>query len=151
MPPDKGNDPTSKRDLLWDYVIDNSNSFEAFIKRFTATIEDHGDRSSFCFKSTQLDYLTDEAGRVNRRRYLPFESFEHDFRRFLKRVAIWTQIPHENPRHISITLRNTVLKRARACEQGFALITSATGLEPLRTRSSADGRGKKRIKIGLRS
>ncbi len=47
---------------LWAYVFDNSTNFETFLHNCTQPIEDIDGVKSFAFN--QLDYVTDETGRV---------------------------------------------------------------------------------------
>ena len=87
--PKHGND-------LWQYVRDNSSTFEGFILNCTDEIEVRkGVYSSFTLN--QLDYLTDEndnllvdfVGRV--------ENFDEDLRKVFRRIGISLEaIPHKN-------------------------------------------------------
>ena len=54
--------PRWKEQRLWRYVLETSTSFEEFVLKCTATIDDRDGRKSFVFN--QLDYVTDEDGRV---------------------------------------------------------------------------------------
>lgn len=47
---------------LWRYVLENSTSFESFLYNCTATIDDNDGKKNFLFN--QLDYVTDESGKI---------------------------------------------------------------------------------------
>jgi hypothetical protein len=80
---------------LWQYVIKTASTFEEFIERCTNTIEDVDGAKSFAYN--QLDYLTDEDGRVLVDFIGRFEHFERDVREVLHRLGLSaSEIPHAN-------------------------------------------------------
>ncbi len=87
--------PDSRHNRLWHYVLSNSNTFEEFIRNCTATIDDIDGRKSFC--SNQLDYVTDEEGRMIVDEICRFESFDADGGRMLARLGIPAVLPKDNP------------------------------------------------------
>jgi hypothetical protein len=71
---------------LWRYVLENSNSFEDFIRNCTAEIDDHDGRKSFMWN--QLDYLVDEQGRPIVDFIGKYESIEQDARQLFQRLGL---------------------------------------------------------------
>jgi len=61
---------------LWKYVLENSTSFESFLYNCTATIDDQDGEKSFLFN--QLDYVTDNSGKIIVDFIGRFESLNHD-------------------------------------------------------------------------
>jgi hypothetical protein len=88
---------------LWQYVRENSNSFEEFIHRCTADVADRDGRKSFC--RNQVEYLTDEEGRLIVDFVGRYESLHQDTERLFTRLGLaGVKLPHVNPsnhRHYS--------------------------------------------------
>jgi hypothetical protein len=78
------------------YVLDNSSTFEEFIRNCTDEVEiKEGIRYSFAYN--QLDYVTDEEGGLLVDFIGRVENFETDIRKVLDRIDIGQRaIPHEN-------------------------------------------------------
>jgi hypothetical protein len=81
---------------LWRYVYENSNSFEEFVRRCTAEIDDVDGRKSFCWN--QIDYLTDERGRQIVDFVGRFETLPADAQRLFEHLGLHgVGLPHVNP------------------------------------------------------
>jgi hypothetical protein len=79
---------------LWNYVLHFSHDFESFLDNCTGLILDRGCYKSFLFN--QLDYLTDETGRIAVDFVGRFENFEADGNEVLRRIGIQAQVPRLN-------------------------------------------------------
>lgn len=71
---------------LWRYVLENSSSFEEFVLRCTAEVDDFDGRKSFCWN--QLDYLVDERGRRIVEFIGRYEHFHSDAQRLFDRLGL---------------------------------------------------------------
>jgi len=67
---------THKINKLWGYVLENSTSFDSFLYNCTATIDDQDGEKSFLFN--QLDYVTDNSGKIIVDFIGRFESLHYD-------------------------------------------------------------------------
>jgi hypothetical protein len=116
---------------LWRYVHEYSNSFEEFILRCTAEIEDRDGSKSFC--RNQVAYLTDEQGRCIVDFIGRYENLEHDARRLLTRLGQEElKLPHVNPsshRHYSAYYSDAL---AEVVRRRFARDIDAFGYEFVR-------------------
>ena len=85
-----------ERNLLWRYVLDNSSTFEEFIRNCTGEIEvNEGVFHSFMFN--QLDYVTDGDGNLLVDFIGRFERFHNDLLEVSNRLGIDPEsIPHKN-------------------------------------------------------
>jgi hypothetical protein len=83
---------------LWRYVVRNSRSFEEFVLRCTAEIDDGDGLKSFC--RNQVDYLVDERGRPIVDFVGRFEYLDSDARRLFRRLGlVGVRLPHINLSH----------------------------------------------------
>ena len=82
--------------LLWRYVLDNSSSFDEFIRNCTGEIEiKKGVFYSFTFN--QLDYVSDQHGNLLVDFIGRFENFQSDLLEVSNRVGLeLDSIPHRN-------------------------------------------------------
>lgn len=79
---------------LWNYVLHFSEDFESFLDNCTGLIRDRGCYKSFLFN--QIDYLSDEHGRLAVDLVGRFENFEDDANLVLKRIGIDASVPRLN-------------------------------------------------------
>jgi hypothetical protein len=78
---------------LWQYVRERASNFEEFLYRCTDTIEDTDGTKSIVFN--QLDYISDEQGRVLVDFTGRYEDLEHDARRLFARLGLeMIGLPH---------------------------------------------------------
>src|SRR5437763_3753998 len=78
---------------LWKYVRDRAGNFEEFLDRCIDTIDDIGGTKSFLFN--QLDYISDEHGRVIVDFIGRFENLEHDADRLFAHLGMQSpSLPH---------------------------------------------------------
>jgi len=86
-----------EHNLLWRYVLENSSTFEEFIRNCTGKIEvNEGVVHSFMFN--QLDYVTDGDGNLLVDFIGRFENFHNDLLEVSNRLGIDPgSIPHKNP------------------------------------------------------
>jgi hypothetical protein len=88
---------------LWRYVQETSSSFDEFVHRCTAEIDDVDGTKSFCWN--QVDYLSDESGRLIVDFIGRYENLAADTARLFERLAVDPpRVPHLNPskhRHYS--------------------------------------------------
>ena len=81
---------------LWQYVHENSSSFEQFVLNCTSAIDDHDGVKSFWFN--QLDYITDENGKVLVDFIGRYENLATDFCEVARRLGVEDPaLTHENP------------------------------------------------------
>ncbi len=106
------------RNKLWEYVIRESNSFDAFVRNCTQEIDDFDGKKSFLYN--QLDYLTDKHGEVLVNFIGKYESFEDDMQYVLRSLrftgdAIFTHENRSKHKHYSSyyteDLKNIVAER----------------------------------------
>lgn len=71
---------------LWKYVRDNASSFEEFVERCTAEIDDFDGRKSFSWN--QLDYLTDASGKLIVDFVGRYESLHRDTSRLFEQLGL---------------------------------------------------------------
>jgi hypothetical protein len=71
---------------LWSYVYENADTFEDFLRRCTAEIDDVDGRKSFC--RNQVDYLTDGQGRPLVEFVGRYESLDADAGRLFERLGL---------------------------------------------------------------
>jgi hypothetical protein len=87
--------PRPRVPLLWQYVRENSASFEEFIRNCTAEIDDHDGRKSFCWN--QVDYLEDGDGRRIVDFIGRYENLQADSDRLFERLGLpAVQLPRLN-------------------------------------------------------
>jgi hypothetical protein len=79
---------------LWNYVLHFSDDFESFLDNCTGLILDRGCYKSFLFN--QIDYLTDEQGKVAVDFIGRFENFEEDANMVLQRIGVDAKVPMLN-------------------------------------------------------
>jgi len=106
------------RNKLWEYVIQESNSFDAFVRNCTQEIDDFDGKKSFLYN--QLDYLTNTDGELLVDFVGKYESLEKDMGHVLNslRLSPDGRVMHENQsqhRHYSSyyteDLKNIVAER----------------------------------------
>ena len=87
---------TGDRLLLWRYVVDNSSTFEEFVKNCTGEIEvKPGVFYSFAYN--QLDYVSDGDGNLLVDFVGRFENFQNDLLEVSNRLGIELKsVPHDN-------------------------------------------------------
>jgi hypothetical protein len=92
------------QNLLWRYVLENSSTFEEFIRNCTGEIEVK-ESVSYSFTSNQLDYVSDRDGNLLVDFIGRFENFQSDLLEVSSRLGIELRfVPHNNPsprRHYS--------------------------------------------------
>lgn len=76
----------SYNNRLWEYVLTHSNSFEEFIQHCTNTIEDTDGKKNMFYN--QLDYLTDEQGRLLVDFVGRFENLTDDAATIFKKIGL---------------------------------------------------------------
>jgi len=82
---------------LWQYVYDNSSTFDEFIKNCVAEIES-GEGAPYSFAYNQIDYLTDENGNVIVDFIGRFEKFSEDLKEIGTQIGIRiSEITRANP------------------------------------------------------
>lgn len=87
--------PPETLNRLWRYVLERSSSFEEFIHRCTDAIDDVDGRKSFL--DNQLDYVSDQEGRLIVDRVGRYERFGADLRAVLDQIGLReVEIPHVN-------------------------------------------------------
>lgn len=79
---------------LWNYVFHFSQDFESFLDNCTGLIWDRDCYKSFLFN--QVDYLTDETGRLAVSFVGRFENFAADANEALRRIGIESEVPRLN-------------------------------------------------------
>jgi hypothetical protein len=79
---------------LWNYVLHFSHDFESFLDNCTGLIRDRDCYKSFLFN--QIDYLSDEDGKLAVDFVGRFENFEEDARHALDRIGISAEVPRLN-------------------------------------------------------
>ncbi len=86
----------NENNRLWRYVLDNSSSFEEFIRNCTGEIEINN--GVFCsFTYNQLDYVSDADGRLLVDFIGRFENFESDLRKVSNRLGLDLEsVPRRN-------------------------------------------------------
>ncbi len=95
------------RNRLFDYVWKNANSFDDFVIKCTDIIEDLDGRKSTLYN--QLDYISDEQGKIIVNFVGRFEYLQRDAENLFKNIGLATpKIPHlnsEKHRHYSYYYR----------------------------------------------
>jgi hypothetical protein len=87
--------PWSQLNQLWRYVLTHSTSFEEFVSNCTATIDDIDGRKGFLYN--QLDYITDESGRLIVDFVGRYENFERDVKEVFSALELDdVEVPHTN-------------------------------------------------------
>jgi hypothetical protein len=87
--------PFESLNRFWQYVLDTAATFEEFVLHCTDTIDDVDGRKSLLFN--QLDYLTDEQGRLLVDFVGRFETLEADARRLFQQLGLpEPRLPHRN-------------------------------------------------------
>ena len=82
--------------MLWRYVLDNSSSFDEFVRNCTGEIEIKNG-VFYSFASDQLDYVADRDGSLLVDFVGRFETFHGDLLEVLKRTGLELEsIPHKN-------------------------------------------------------
>lgn len=87
---------------LWNYARENADSFETFIKHCTDTITEDRDGFTYTksFAKNQLDYFTDEQGKIATSFIGLHEHLHEDFDRIRKEVNLPDHpLPHRNESH----------------------------------------------------
>jgi chondroitin 4-sulfotransferase 11 len=85
----------NKYNLLWQYVLERSKNFEEFIINCTGEVNDMDGRKSFAYN--QLDYLTDEEGKVIVDFIGRFEKLELDAEIIFRKLGVENAaLPHIN-------------------------------------------------------
>lgn len=81
---------------LWQYAITESKSFEEFVKKCTEEISDYGGRKSFAYN--QIDYISDENGKILVDFIGRYENFSGDMRHVAHTLGIEEDVVpvHEN-------------------------------------------------------
>jgi hypothetical protein len=112
-----GSDSPIRPNRLWSYVVSRSNSFEEFILRCTDTIDDVDGRKSFLYN--QLDYITDDAGKVIVDFVGRFERLAADTGEVFGKIGIpFGAMPHTNPsRHLHYSQYYTARTRDIVAER----------------------------------
>lgn len=78
---------------LWLYVYENSNSFEEFLLKCTAEIEDADGKRSFAYN--QFDYISDENGEIIVDFVGRYENYIHDVQILCKKLGLdEIELPH---------------------------------------------------------
>jgi len=81
---------------LWQYVHDNSSTFEDFIHNCTGEVEIK-EGVSYSFVHTQLDYVTDEHGNLLVDFIGRLENLDEDLRKVFRRIGLELEtVPHIN-------------------------------------------------------
>lgn len=92
------------QNLLWRYVLENSSTFDEFIRKCTGKIEIK-EGISYSFTYNQLDYVSDRDGNLLVDFIGRFENFQSDLHEVSNRLGIELRfVPHNNPsphRHYS--------------------------------------------------
>jgi len=85
----------SRRNRLWQYVLDNSSSFDEFICHCTAVVDDVDGRKSFLYN--QHDYIADEHGTIIVDFVGRYENYRTDLMKLLQRIGVSdVAVPHAN-------------------------------------------------------
>ena len=109
--------PREKHNRLWRYVLSRSRNFEEFIVHCTDVIDDEDGQKSFVFN--QLDYITDDDGRIIVDFIGRYETLHADTARLLGGLGLtdWL-LPHRNPsehrhytRYYTDAMRDLVAER----------------------------------------
>ena len=79
---------------LWNYVLHFSDDFESFLDNCTGLIRDRDCYKSFLFN--QVDYLSDQDGKLAVDFVGQFENFQADASEALQRIGIEAEIPRLN-------------------------------------------------------
>ena len=91
--------PPKGKNQLWDYVHNNSSTFEEFIKNCTDSIIEDRDGYQYekSFVRPQIDYFTDEDSQIIVDFIGRFESLQEDFDAVLQKVDLPAhRLPHLN-------------------------------------------------------
>ena len=80
---------------LWNYVLHFSHDFESFLDNCTGLIYDRNCYKSFLFN--QVDYLSDDDGKIIVDFVGRFENFAADAKLVLDRIGIQAELPRLNP------------------------------------------------------
>lgn len=89
----------AQNNKLWRYVLQNSSSFEGFIKHCTGEVTMHDSRptSRYSFTRNQVEYVTDEEGNVIVDFVGRFENYEADLRTAFAQIGVdLGPLPHKN-------------------------------------------------------